>query len=112
MKRDDRVYLLHILDAVEQIELYVQGLSYETFMRSRLVQDGVIRQLEIIGEATKNLSDTTRNKSPQVPWRDMAGMRDVLTHQYFGVDLSAVWDTVKQDMPELKQGLAKSIETS
>ena len=79
-------------------------------MRSRLVQDGVIRQLEIIGEASKNLSDTTRNNSQEVPWRDMAGMRDVLIHQYFGVDLSAVWDTVKQDMPELKQCSAKLIE--
>lgn len=110
MKRDDRVYLLHILDAVEQIEHYVQGFNYETFMRSRLVQDGVIRQLEIIGEASKNLSKTTRNNSQEVPWRDMAGMRDVLIHQYFGVDLSAVWGTVKQDMPELKKCLAKLIE--
>jgi len=91
MKRDDRVYLLHILDAVEQFEHYVQGLSHETFMRTRLIQDGVIRQVEIIGEATKNLSDATTNKAPKVPWRDMAGMRDVLIHQYFGVDLSAVW---------------------
>jgi uncharacterized protein with HEPN domain len=112
MKRDDRVYLLHILDAVKQIEHYVQGLNHETFMQSRLVQDGVIRQLEIIGEATKNLSVATTGNSPEVPWRDMAGMRDVLIHQYFGVDLSAVWDTVKQDIPELKQCLAKLIESS
>ncbi len=112
MKRDDRVYLVHILEAMEQIELYVQGLNHDTFMQTRLIQDGVIRQLEIIGEATKNLSDATRNNSPEVPWRDMAGMRDILIHQYFGVDMSAVWDTVMQDIPELKKYMVKLIKTS
>jgi uncharacterized protein with HEPN domain len=95
---------------MEQIEIYTQGLSHETFIQNRLVQDGVIRQLEIIGEATKNISDTTRSSTPEVPWRDMAGMRDILIHQYFGVDLSAVWDTAKQDIPGLKRSITNSIE--
>ena len=100
--RDDFVYLRHILEAIEQIEEYVSGMNEASFLRSRLVQDGVIRQCEIIGEATKNLSLETRAKATGVPWRDIAGMRDKLIHQYFGVDLQSVWLTVKEDLPALK----------
>ena len=109
MKRDDRAYLLHILEAIQQIEQYVEDLDIKTFIETRLIQDGVIRQLEIIGEATKNVSPTTKNKAPHIPWRDMAGMRDVLIHQYFGVDISAVWDTVKQELPGLKKSIVELI---
>lgn len=101
--RDDTVYLLHILDATKQIEEYLGNLDYEEFSKSRLVQDGVIRQFEIIGEATKNLSETTRGRAPQVPWKNMAGMRDKLIHQYFGVDISSVWETAKEDLPLIRQ---------
>ncbi len=111
MKKDDRVYLLHILDAMDQIESYTQDCTYQAFMLTRLVQDGVIRQLEIIGEATKNLSNETRANAPEVPWRDMAGMRDVLIYQYFGVDMTAVWDTVRQDIPGLKQEISKLLSS-
>jgi uncharacterized protein with HEPN domain len=107
MKKNDKVYLLHILEAINQIREYTQDLDYDGFLKSRLVQDGVIRQLEIIGEATKNLSQETRDKDVQIPWKDMAGMRDVLIHQYFGVDLVAVWTTVEQDLPFLEQGISR-----
>jgi len=103
MKKNDHVYLLHILEAIDQIHEYTLGLDYDAFLKSRLIQDGVIRQLEIIGEATKNLSQETRDKAPQIPWKDMAGLRDVLIHQYFGVDLVAVWTTLEQDLPLLEQ---------
>jgi uncharacterized protein with HEPN domain len=103
MKKNDQVYLLHILEAIDQIHEYTLGLDYDAFLKSRLIQDGVIRQLEIIGEATKNLSQETRDNAPQIPWKDMAGMRDVLIHQYFGVDLVAVWTTLEQDLPLLEQ---------
>ena len=102
MIRDDAVYLHHILDAINRIEEYVSGLNHEEFMRSNLVQDGVIRQIEIIGEATKNLSPTLKERYPNIPWKDIAGMRDKLIHQYFGVDISAVWETVTQDLPDFK----------
>jgi uncharacterized protein with HEPN domain len=103
MTKNDQVYLLHILEAIAQIREYTRGLDYDGFLKSRLVQDGVIRQLEIIGEATKNLSLESRNKAAHIPWKDMADMRDVLIHQYFGVDLVAVWTTVEQDLPFLEQ---------
>ncbi|MCF6265334.1 MAG: DUF86 domain-containing protein [Desulfuromusa sp.] len=77
------------------------------FSGTRLLQDGVIRQLEIIGEATKNLSKNVRDMAPDVPWKDMAGMRDKLIHQYFGVDIEAVWATAQLDLPEVKKAIVK-----
>jgi len=110
MKRDDAVYLAHILDAMSQIKDYVEGLDCQGFLESRLVQDGVIRQFEIIGEATKNLSHETCNLAPAVPWKDMAGMRDKLVHQYFGVDISAIWESVRQDIPRVKKDVEMLLE--
>lgn len=107
MKKDDRVYLHHILEAIGQIREYTHSMDLSGFMQARLVQDGVIRQLEIIGEATKNISSAVRNMDEAIPWKDMAGMRDVLIHQYFGVDLAAVWDTVQQELPEVEKQIRK-----
>lgn len=102
MKKSDVVYLSHILNSIERIKEYTESMEKDDFLSSNLVQDGAIRQIEIIGEATKNLSDELRNKYSQIPWNDIAGMRDRLIHHYFGVDLKAVWDTVKIDIPALK----------
>lgn len=105
--RNDTVYLRHILDAIKQIEEYPGHLDYEGFSTSRLVQDGVIRQFEIIGEASKNVSEAMRDNAPQVPWKSMAGMRDKLIHQYFGVDIASVWETAKDDLPFVQQQLSR-----
>jgi uncharacterized protein with HEPN domain len=102
MKRDETVYLRHILDAVSAIAEYLQGVSEEDFKRNRLLQDGVIRQLQIIGEATKRLSGDFRAAHPHIPWQDIAGMRDKLTHDYLGVDTETVWLTVIEDLPTLE----------
>lgn len=102
MMKDNRVYLRHMLDAVTRIEDYTRGLGQEGFMKSPLVQAGVVRELEIIGEAAKRIDDGFRAKYPEIPWKRMTGARDKLIHQYFGVDLQVIWDTVESALPDLK----------
>jgi len=102
--KDDTVFLHHILDAIANIESdTVEGK--EVFFRNRTIRDAVIRNIEIMGEATKNLSARLRDQNPQIDWKGMAGMRDVLIHQYFGVNIRAVWDAVENDLPKLKPEL-------
>jgi uncharacterized protein with HEPN domain len=102
MAHADLVYVRHILDAILRIAEYLQGIDEEAFLQTPLVQDGVIRQLEIIGEATKQISSETRAEHAHIPWKDMAGMRDKLIHDYFGVDLEQVWITAQNDIPILQ----------
>ncbi|MBV9210262.1 MAG: DUF86 domain-containing protein [Acidobacteria bacterium] len=102
MPRDESVYLRHVLDAIARIETYLQGIDEATFLQQSLIQDGVIRQLEVIGEAVKQLSNELRAKHEHVPWQDISGMRDKLIHGYFGVDLEKVWLTAQNDLPVLK----------
>ena len=103
MSRDE-VYIRHILDAIAKIERYV-AVGQEQFFAEPLWQDAVIRQLEIVGEATKRISRDVRNRYPDVEWRRMAGMRDVLAHNYMAVDLRVVWRVTQQSLPELKRQL-------
>jgi uncharacterized protein with HEPN domain len=107
MKRDDSVYLQHILDAIAKTETYLHGIDETAFNQNSLIQDGVIRQIEIIGEATKLLSDELRSKHAHVEWQDIAGMRDKLIHGYFGVDIDKVWLTAQNDLPVLKVEVQK-----
>lgn len=100
--KNDAVYLHHILDAINRIQGYIAEVSYDQFLQDSLLQDGVVRQLEIIGEAAKNVSSTFRDADPELPWRQMAGIRDRLIQGYFQVDLFIVWDTVQSDLPPLK----------
>jgi len=102
MKRDCRVYLRDILQAFNNSKEFVKGLSYEKFITDKKTISAVVRELEVAGEATKQLPASIRRKYPQIPWSDMAGMRDKLIHFYFGVDLEIVWETVKVRIPELE----------
>ena len=109
MPRDDSVYLLHIRDAIDKIQGYTKGVSEHSFQTNTLVQDAVIRQIEIIGEATKRISEATRTGASDIPWQDIAGMRDKLIHDYFGVDIEKVWLTVQVDIPVLKTKISKLV---
>ncbi len=100
--KTDSVYLNHIIDAIKRIEDYTEGIEHEKFTNTNLLQDGVIRQIQIIGEASKRLSQETISKYDDIPWKDITGMRDKLVHDYFGVDVEAVWKTVQIDIPFLK----------
>lgn len=102
-KRDDTVYLRDILDAIRQIEIYLQSISYKAFCQDRMRQDAVVRELEIIGEASRKLTEVFRTQHPEIPWQDIIGMRHKIAHDYFEVDLRTVWDTSKSDLPPLKQ---------
>ncbi len=100
--KDDRVFLAHVRDAISKIESYTQG-GREAFFADTKTQDAVIRNLEIIDEAVKNLSADLRAEHPEMPWTRIAGMRDVLIHDYFGVRLETVWNAVEHRLPELKR---------
>jgi uncharacterized protein with HEPN domain len=103
--KDDRLYLIHILESLGKIEDYTRG-GRDAFMGSPLVQDAVIRNFEVIGEAVKQIPDSLKLEHPEVPWRRIAGLRDVLIHQYMSVDLDAVWAIVDGELPEFRQVVA------
>lgn len=106
MSKSIDILLGHIVGSIEGIESYLDGVSKEQFLVSEEKQDAVVRRLEVIGEAVKGIPEDFRQKHPEVPWRDIAGMRDNLIHEYFVVDLEEVWKTVTTDIIELKQKIS------
>jgi uncharacterized protein with HEPN domain len=108
--KKDKAYLQHILDAISDIEKFLENVTQKGFFKNKEKQYAVLRALEIIGEATKNLSRELRAKHPEIPWRDVAGMRNKLIHAYFGVKLELVWETVKDRLPELKKQICNILE--
>jgi len=107
MKRDDTVYLRHILDAIDLIEDYTKGMSENEFLSNSMARDAVVRQIEIIGEAARNISDKFQEKHPKLPWAKMIGIRNKIIHEYFNINYAIVWDTVKDDIPILKKSVKK-----
>lgn len=102
MKREFLDYVDDVIDAMSKAQEFTIGMDYRKFSRDEKTIFAVTRAVEIIGEAVKKIPSTVRRQYPQIPWRDMAGMRDKLAHEYFGVNLRAVWDTVKKDIPAIK----------
>lgn len=109
-KRAHKLFIEDILDSINKIEEYIKGMNYEVFAKNRLVIDAVIRNLEIIGEAAKNIPANERDKTPDIPWRRMVGLRNIAVHEYFGVDLSIVWRIITKNLPETKPKIEKMLK--
>ena len=107
MPRDYRVYLDEILQAIGKIRRYTTGMSLEAFSTDDMAVDAVVRNLEVIGEAVKQLPEQVRSKHPDVEWKKIAGLRDILIHVYFGVDVEIVWDVVQNKLPILERQIQK-----
>ena len=113
--KQDKVYTDYLQDirtSIEEAEDFVSGLSFGEFIQDKKTINAVVRSLEVMGEAAKNISEEIREKYPEIPWKLIAGMRDKLIHEYAGVDLETVWDTVKNDFAKLKPLLEKVLEES
>jgi uncharacterized protein with HEPN domain len=107
MKREYKDYVMDIIEAIEKIEDFTKDMEFENFRKDDKTVFAVIRALEIIGEAVKKIPLTVKNKYKQMPWREAAGMRDKLIHEYFGVNINVVWKTIIEDIPRLKEEIKK-----
>lgn len=105
MPRDYKAYLSDIIGSINRIERYTNNMSFQDFIDNELVQDGVVRNLEIIGEAVKKVPDNIKRQKTDIEWKKIAGLRDVLIHDYFGVDVVIVWDIIKNKIPVLKKNI-------
>ncbi len=110
MTRDYRIYLQDILDSISRIENYVEDMTYEDFMDDQKTVDAVARNIEIIGEATKNVPEDIRETYPDLPWREMAGMRDKMIHGYFEILHGILWETIKHDLSLIKPGIREMLD--
>lgn len=107
MNRDINLFIDDILQNIRDIESFSKGLTKDKFQNNKLKQNAIIRSLEIIGEAVKNIPDSFRNKHPDIPWRKIAGFRDILSHAYFGVSMDRVWNIIEKDLSGLKKEIEK-----
>ncbi|MBI5051285.1 DUF86 domain-containing protein [Candidatus Micrarchaeota archaeon] len=110
MSVKSKVYLEDILDCINNIQNYTKGQSYEDFEDNKMLVDAVLRNLEVIGEAVKKIPSDLKKKYSEVEWKKMAGLRDILIHEYFGIDLRIIWDIVVNKLPSLKTSIQKIIK--
>ena len=107
--KDDRLYLIHISESIDKIESYTAGLDFEEFEKQNLVQDAVLRNLQVFAESTQRLSDDFKMRHPEIEWYKIAGLRNILVHDYLGIDLETVWAAVKNKLPDLKEVIRASL---
>ncbi len=100
--KDDRLYRIHISESIEKIESYISGMDAVSFLEQSLVQDAVLRNLQVLAESTQRLSDTFKERHSEIEWYKIAGLRNILVHDYLGIDLTTVWMAVTGNLPELK----------
>ena len=110
--KDPHLYLEDIVESICFIESYIADVNEERFMSSHLIQDGVTKRLEIIGEAAKHIQAEIKDGHPEIPWRELAGLRDILTHQYFRIDLKRVWRFARNDLPAFKASMMRLLESA
>lgn len=103
--KDDKLYLIHIIECIEHIESYTENIDKEAFLNTTLIQDAVIRNLQVMAESTQRLSERTKQIQPEIDWHRMAGFRNVLVHDYLGVDLERIWNIVEKEIPPLKKAV-------
>ncbi len=105
MEKDNSVFIKHILDSINAIEDFSKDISKDKLESSRLIQSAVVREIQIIGEAVKNISTSFKQEHSEIPWKEIMGTRDKMIHHYFGVDLDILWNIIKKDLPLLKKQL-------
>ena len=110
MNKEIKIFILHILENIEKIESFSKNMSKENLGKDEQKQYAIIRAIEIIGEAAKNLPVSFKNKYSNIPWKEIIGTRDKIIHHYFGIDLNIVWDIIKKDLPDLKGKIKKILE--
>lgn len=101
--KDDKLYLIHISESVDRIEAYTANLDFSAFKKQVMVQDAVLRNLQVLAESTQRLSEDFKSCNPEIEWYKIAGIRNILVHDYLGVDLETVWAVVENNLPELKE---------
>lgn len=110
MKRNTTLYLGDILESITLIEEYTSNLSKEHLLKDKKIQDAILRRLEIVGEASKNIPSIIKKKYHEIPWKEIAGTRDILTHAYFSVNADRIWNIIKRDLPKLKTEIQKILK--
>jgi len=108
--KDDRLYLIHIIESIERIESYIEGLDEKSFLESTLVQDAVVRNLQVMSESTQRLSEETKQAQPEIDWYRIAGFRNILVHDYLGIEMETVWNIVEKELPLLKKAVNRMMK--